>query len=448
MKLWPLHFPRSLFGRNLLLIVALIFVSEVGIITLFRQIVQEPRMTMLIDFAQTHVEAMRTALNSMTPEQRAHYMAQLDTNQTDRVLQTKVTLTGQIPITFVEPKRLVVRRFIKRLGERLGNSYQLGWQDMPEQHLWVGTHIGEYDYWFGLQTSVFASANTPLSLLAAIAAGLLSLFGAYLIQRRINRPLNALAAAAKQVGEGKRQSLKLDNAPTEIAQVASSFNQMAATLDAAENERTLMLAGVSHDLRTPLTKLRLATEILAEHSEPEIIESMVRNIAAADAVIDQFIDFARLGSDEAERLCDINELANDVAAASDRSRIKLELASLPPYQCRPIALRRAVANLVENALRYGRNKKNADDPVTLRTKMDAQSISISVMDNGPGIPPEDLEWIRQPFTRLDEARSSKPGAGLGLAIVERIAHLHRGELMIQNRACGGLEVTLFLPLKS
>ncbi|HEY8102735.1 MAG TPA: ATP-binding protein [Burkholderiaceae bacterium] len=446
MKRWPLHFPRSLFGRNLLLIVALIFVSEVGIVTLFRQIVQEPRMALLIDFAQTHVEAMRTALDSMAPEQRAHYMAQLNTNQADRILQTRVTLAGQVPASFVEPKRLVVRRFIKRLSERLGKSYQLGWQDMPEQRLWIGTRIDEYDYWFGLQTSVFASANTPLSLLAAIAAGLLSLFGAYLIQRRINRPLHALAAAARHVGEGKRQSLKLDNAPTEIAQVAGSFNQMAAALDAAENERTLMLAGVSHDLRTPLTKLRLATEILADHSEPEIIESMVRNIAAADAVIDQFIDFARLGSDEAERLCDLNELANDIAATSDRSRIKLELGSLVPYQCRPIALRRAVANLVENALRYGHNKDKADDMITLRTTMDAQSISISVLDNGPGIPSEDLERIRQPFTRLDEARSGNPGAGLGLAIVERIAHLHHGELLIKNRANGGLETTLSLPM--
>ncbi|MGZ3238124.1 MAG: ATP-binding protein, partial [Burkholderiaceae bacterium] len=227
----------------------------------------------------------------------------------------------------------------------------------------------------------------------------------------------------------------------------SSFNQMAAALDAAENERALMLAGVSHDLRTPLTKLRLATEILADHSEPEIIESMVRNIAAADAVIDQFIDFARLGSDEAERLCDINELANDIAATSDRSRIKLELGALPPYQCRPISLRRAIANLVENALRYGHDKNNVDDMIILRTTMDARSISISVMDNGAGIASEHLERIRQPFTRLDEARSGKPGAGLGLAIVERITHLHRGELLIQNRACGGLEVTLSLPLK-
>jgi len=208
-----------------------------------------------------------------------------------------------------------------------------------------------------------------------------------------------------------------------------------------------MLAGVSHDLRTPLTKLRLATEILADHSEPEIIESMVRNIAAADAVIDQFIDFARLGSDEAERLCDINELANDVAATSDRSRIKLELGALSPYQCRPIALRRAIANLVENAMRYGQNKGTADDMIILRTTMDARSISISVMDNGPGIPPEDLERIRQPFTRLDEARSGKPGAGLGLAIVERIAHLHRGELLIKNRMSSGLEVTLCLPVQ-
>lgn len=444
MKRWPIHAPRSLFGRNLLLIVALIFISEAGIVTLFRQVVQEPRMQLLIDFAQAHVGQMRSALDSMTPEQRARYMAQFNTGQTDRILQIKAVTSDQMPAPFVEPKRLVVRHFLKRLGERLGPSYHLGWQDSPEQRLWIGTRVAEYDYWFGLQATVFASATTPLSLLAAIAAGLLSLFGAYLIQRRINRPLNALAAAAKQVGEGKRQALKLDHAPTEIAQVANSFNQMAIALDAAENERALMLAGVSHDLRTPLTKLRLATEIMADNSDSEIIESMVRNIAAADAVIDQFIDFARLGSDEAERICDINELASDVAAASDRVHIKLELASLAPYPCRPIALRRAVANMVENALRYGRDDSNPDDMVTLRTVLDGERMLISVLDNGTGIPLQDIERIRQPFTRLDEARSGKPGAGLGLAIVERIAHLHHGELLIKNRIGGGLKVTLAL----
>jgi two-component system osmolarity sensor histidine kinase EnvZ len=446
MKLWPLHAPRSLFRRNLLLIVALIFVSEAGIITLFRQIVQEPRMTLLIDFAQTHVEAMRTALSSMTPDQRSQFLAHYNTDQSNRILQTEVRRVGEMPAPFVEPKRFVVRRFIKRLGERLGAPYQLGWQSNPEQRLWVGTRIGDYDYWFGLQANVFASTTTPLSLLAAIAAGLLSLFGAYLIQRRINRPLNALATAVKHVGEGKRQQLELDNAPTEIAQVASSFNQMAQALDIAENERALMLAGVSHDLRTPLTKLRLATEILADHSDPEIIESMVRNIAAADAVIDQFIDFARLGSDEAESLCDINELVNDVAATSGRTRIKLELGALAPFQCRQIALRRAVANLIENALRYGQNKLNTDDMIVVRTASNAQSISISVMDNGAGIPSKDLDRIRQPFTRLDEARSGKPGAGLGLAIVERIALLHGGRLIIKNRDGGGLEASLVLPI--
>jgi two-component system osmolarity sensor histidine kinase EnvZ len=447
-KLWPPHAPRSLFGRNLLLIVALIFISELGVIALFRQIVQEPRMTLLIDFAQTHVEAMRTALDRMTPEQRSQYMVHFNTDQSDRVLQTKVTVADNTPAPLVEPKRLLVRRFMKRLSHRLGESYRLGWQNDPEQRLWVGTRIGDYEYWFGLHATVFASATTPLSLLAAIAAGLLALFGAYLIQRRINRPLNALADAAAQVGAGKRQRLNLDNAPTEIAQVAHSFNQMANALDIAESERALMLAGVSHDLRTPLTKLRLATEILADHGDPQIIESMVRNIAAADAVIEQFIDFARLGSDEATCLCDINELANDVAATSDRSHIKLELATLVSFRCRPIALRRAIANLVENAFRYGQNRNRPDAMITLRTMMDEQSILISVIDNGPGIPADDLERIRQPFTRLNEARSGKPGAGLGLAIVERIAHLHGGRLVIKNRPSGGLEASLVLPIVS
>jgi two-component system osmolarity sensor histidine kinase EnvZ len=424
--------PRTLFGRNLLLMAALILFAELAMAFVFRQTVQEPRIARLVDFAQTHALAIRAALAEMTPEQRARYLAALSRENTTRIS------AGAPPAPLADQQRPVVRLFLNRLSRRMGPEYELGWEGAPARRLWIGTRIGSEKYWMGLDAAPFLGSLGPIFAASAAGAGLLALLGAMLIQRRINRPLRALAVAAAGVGRGERALPPLQkNAPEEIAQVDASFRQMAADLEAAERERVLMLAGVSHDLRTPLAKLRLATEILGESADPELIASMVRNIAAADAVIDQFIAFARLGSDEALQTCDLNEMANDVAKTAG-APIRMQLQPVPAVTCRPVALRRALANLVENALRYG-------SEVEMHSSMQGGRIMLSVLDRGPGIPDAELTRMRQPFTRLQEARGGKPGAGLGLAIVERIARLHRGELILRNRAGGGLEAILSIP---
>lgn len=424
--------PRTLFGRNLLLMAALILFAELAMALVFRQTVQEPRIARLVEFAQTHTMAIRAALAEMTPEQRRRYLAALARENTTRIS------AGEPPAVLAGSERPVARLFLNRLSRRMGPDYELGWEPAPARRLWIGTRIGSEKYWLGLDATPFLGSIGPVFAASALGAGLLALLGAMLIQRRINRPLRALAQAAAGVGRGERSLPPLQkNAPDEIAQVDASFRQMAADLEAAERERALMLAGVSHDLRTPLAKLRLAIEILGESADPELIASMARNIAAADAVIDQFIAFARLGSDEALHTCDLNEMANDVAKTAG-APLRLQLAPLLPVTCRPVALRRALANLVENALRYGSD-------VELRSSATDGRVTLSVLDRGPGIPDTELARMRQPFTRLQEARGGKPGAGLGLAIVERIARLHRGDLILRNREGGGLEAILSIP---
>ena len=425
--------PRTLFGRNLLLMAALILFAEISMAVLFRQTVQEPRINRLIEFAQVHTRAIRAALAVMTPEQRERYLAGLRGESTTRVI------VGDLPAEIASAHRPLARLLLTRLEARLGPGYRAAWEGPPARRLWVGTSIGTQDYWFGMEAGPFIGNFGSLFLGFAIGAGGLALLGAYLIQRRINQPLRALARAASGVGRGQMEMPPMDDAPTEIAQVAASFRQMAADLEAAERERALMLAGVSHDLRTPLAKLRLVTEILSPDVDPELVESMVRNIAAADGVIDQFIAFARLGSDEALQTCDLGEMARDVAKAA-AAPLRLQLAPLPAIECRPVALRRALANLVENALRHGGGE------VELRSEARDGKILLSVLDRGPGIPAAELQRMRQPFTRLEAARGGKPGAGLGLAIVERIARLHRGELILHNREEGGLEAVLSLPV--
>jgi two-component system osmolarity sensor histidine kinase EnvZ len=449
MKLPWIRAPRSLFGRNLLLIAALIITAELCFGILFKQLVQEPRATRMIDITQMHIGALHAALMLIAPQQRPVYLDQLNANDPKQVTINRLTALNDAPVQFEQPKRRNVTRFMRHLEEQLQpHGYRLGWQEKPEQRLWIGTRIDDSMYWYGVDADAFVGKASGLFFAFAIGSGLLALLGAYLIQRRINRPLYTLANAVAEISRGKMRPLPLDSLPLEIAQLAASFNQMSGELEATERERALMLAGVSHDLRTPLAKLRLATEILSDHCEPELIEGMVRNIASADAIIGQFIDFARLGGDEAIQPCDINELVTDIARTSGQTALKLQLTALPLYPCRVLALRRAIGNLIENALHYGAKDEGSIVSVTVCTTFSDETIFISIQDEGHGIPPEHMARLRQPFTRLEEARNGRAGAGLGLAIVERIARLHHGELVLTNRAGGGLDATLLLPAAS
>ena len=183
--------------------------------------------------------------------------------------------------------------------------------------------------------------------------------------------------------------------------------------------------------------------MLRAEADASLIESMVRSIDSADAVIGQFIDFARIGSDESSQWGDPCELAASVAqeyAGRSDCQIRLVTEEVAPLLMRPVALRRAIANLVGNACYY------AGGEIVLQVRATGQTLCIETLDRGPGIPAAELTRLRQPFARLAARRGNVTGAGLGLAIVERIAALHHGCLVLANRADGGLAATLELPL--
>jgi len=228
----------------------------------------------------------------------------------------------------------------------------------------------------------------------------------------------------------------------ELAALARSFNDMVESLARADRERAVMLAGISHDLRTPLTKLRFALEYVGPHCEPDMRALMERNIEAADRIIDQFIDFARYGHDEAECRTDLNTLVTAVvdSLAPLHQPIALELGEVSFLMLRPTAMQRLIMNLLRNALEY------AGREIVVRTSEAAQTLVLSVLDRGPGIPPAQIERLKQPFTRMEAARSGPGGSGLGLAIVERVTRLHGGRFDLLARAGGGLEARVTLPI--
>ena len=272
-----------------------------------------------------------------------------------------------------------------------------------------------------------------IPLLASMAAVLLV---GLLYLRQITRPLDRLSRAARAVGAGDH-TLRLPlTGPRELRELARSFNMMQQQISAFEAERQHLLASVGHDLRTPITGLRLRAEMI---DDDEQREPMIRTLEEMSVMVGDLTLFAR-DSLPAEPLqqTDLNALMAEICAGYAlpfRAGIPISLT------LRPVAMRRAICNLIENALRYA----GSAEPVVLRR---AETVVIAILDRGPGIAEADLQSITGPFRRGEESRSPETGGyGLGLAIAAGILRSHGGSLSLSNRAGGGLSAELRLPLR-
>ncbi|EIK94511.1 osmolarity sensor protein EnvZ [Pseudomonas sp. M47T1] len=276
-----------------------------------------------------------------------------------------------------------------------------------------------------------------------LAIGLLSTASAWIFVRQLSQPLKRLVFAARQVGQGRSVRLPISDTPSEMTEVYRAFNQMAEDVEQAGRERELMLAGVSHDLRTPLTRLRLSTEFMDPSSD--LAADMQRDIEDMDAILDQFLAFIRDGRDEAIEEVDLAQLVQETVAPFNQpqERVRLCLEPIPPFPLRRVSMKRLLTNLIGNALHH------AGDGVEVAAYVSGDNsapyVVLSVLDRGAGILEEELASIFDPFIRGDRARSGK-GTGLGLAIVKRIAAMHGGNVELRNRSGGGLEARVRLPL--
>ena len=321
------------------------------------------------------------------------------------------------------------------------------------QHLVRETIDGEAWYWASLP-----SAGTTLSVgfpvrrvgaqpfaavLASSVIGLiLALLAAAWLARRSVVPLARLEQAAAQVGRGEVTELLPETGPRELAALAHRFNEMARQVRELLAGRTTLLAGVSHDLRTPLARMRLALALLQEKPTAKLIARLENDIEEMDRLIGHVLNLAHGMEREAAAEIDLPVLLADMAAGAPDGRVQVRGT---PRPCRilapPSALRRVIGNLLDNALRYG-----GDQPVQLVGEQDGKVVRIGVLDRGPGIPPEQMSAVFQPFHRVETSRSpTTGGAGLGLAIVRQLADTHGWQVMIGPRSEGGLEAWLTLP---
>lgn len=287
------------------------------------------------------------------------------------------------------------------------------------------------------------SKMSPPPTMYLMVIGILSVTGGWWFVRHLNRPLKALQQAALKVGKGQYPPPLKEQGSSEMREVTRAFNRMNQGIRQLEDERTLMTAGISHDLRTPLTRIRLASEMLPEESD-WIRDGINDDIEDMNAIIDQFIEYARNDRSEAWETINLNTLIEDLVKAHERydtHEVILKLSKLPETPARKVALKRVLDNLIENAFRYGSHT------VAISTFFDAkaQRVYCRVRDHGPGIPDEALEEVFMPFKQGDKARGSL-GSGLGLAITRKIINMHFGGITLRNHPEGGLIAEFWLPV--
>lgn len=297
-------------------------------------------------------------------------------------------------------------------------------------------------YWVQIPLTGLEETNfSPLYFYLCLI-GLLSVGGGWWFARRLNRPLRELQQAALEVARGDYPQPLQERGSSEIMEVTRAFNRMSNSIKQLEQDRNLLMAGVSHDLRTPLTRIRLATEMMTD-DDSWVRDGIINDIEDMNAIIDQFIEYIRHHKQEVRELGDLNELIGEtIELEKQHSRpIASELTALPDIPLRRVAIKRVLGNLIENARRY------APGLITIRSGVDSRSkrVFFIVEDQGPGIPEADFERVLQPFTQGDVARGSE-GSGLGLAIIKKIVDMHGGSLQLANRPEGGLAVTVWLPL--
>jgi two-component system osmolarity sensor histidine kinase EnvZ len=422
----------TLFTRSFLLIALLILASAAATFQLYRVYEREPRARELAQQTVSIVNLTRSALVNADPVLRRNLLIELNEREGIRL----APLTGSEVLDPL-PKEPLFALVVDKVKVSLGDDTRFAYARDHVEGFWVSFPIDDDEYWVMLPRERFEPRFGLQWLGGGLALLGLALLGAWFIASTLARPLGAIAAAAREVGRGGAPAPLEEAGPREMRTVSKAFNRMAGNLAAMERERAMVLAGISHDLRTPLSRLRLALEMSG--ADRASAEAMGADMEDIDKVIAQFLAFAK-GEDEAMSQGDLAALLAEIAESYRKREqpVTLKGARVAPLRFAPLAVGRAVTNLVDNALRY------AQGPVEIDARDEGGRTVIEVLDRGPGVPEAEAERLKRPFTRLDEARSGPGGAGLGLAIVDRVARLHGGSLTLAPRAGGGLAARLEL----
>jgi two-component system osmolarity sensor histidine kinase EnvZ len=368
-------------------------------------------------------------------DERAVYQEELRT-QMDLLLS---------PVPDSLPETQVYQPYVRLLGNALaghtGQPVRMGMETRDgSSWYWIDFMSGGQRFRAGFSEQRIGIHAPPAIFLILMLGVALTLVTTLFMARRLTQPLSQLAAAAERLGQGKCPEPLPESGPDEVVTLTRTFNQMACQVKALLANRTILLAGIAHDLRTPITRMRLALEMLPPPTDPEIVASMRRAVDNMTHLVAQSLEFSRgieKNTSQPVELCElIAELVED--ARRSGGDIRWQTCSTCVRRVSPTALRRILANLLENAVRYG-----GGEPIDVACMPTGKHLTVSISDRGPGIPADELEAAFEPFYRVDKSRNSVTGgSGLGLAIARQLADNHGWSLEIRLRDGGGLVALL------
>jgi two-component system osmolarity sensor histidine kinase EnvZ len=437
-------FPKNLLNRLILIIASLIIVSQLITIKVFDYFEMEPRAESLAQEISTIVKYTKAAIQSAYPSTRLDLLQSL----------SKMSDVKIVPAYYFEnikplPDEIFLTMVVKKIKQDLGEDtiVTLNHYDIPG--IWVSFEIGDGLFWAVIPRNVFDRPFPWHWIGWGIVVFLVSISGAYFLTIRINKPLNLLINATSKLKKGLPFKKIPEDTATEFKEVTKAFNEMASNLAKSENERRFIMGSVSHDIRTPLTRMKLSLEMLPEKSG-FLKESMDQDIDEINQIINQFLDFVRGFDDEPISSLNFGNFLTEIKKQHAILGHDLKISKITRSKdipknlfidVRPLAFKRLFDNLINNGVKFSKSNK-----IELVAKLYNEKIVINVLDNGPGIPKAQREKLLEPFERLDLARGSIGGSGLGLAIANRIVMVHNGKMELINRRTGGLNVKLTFPL--
>jgi two-component system, OmpR family, osmolarity sensor histidine kinase EnvZ len=422
---------KSLRARNVALLVGIVLVGQLLAVALLYVLAIRPQAERIGGIMARNVAAISMTMDSLPAPERAKLIERINADGAIRIIDGNLE-----PPEDRSVPTLVERLFMKSFAQELGGNDIIIWQGGRAGQLWVRVKMGGQYYWISYERPKGWTPNGAL-LASFLIAVTMALIAGILIQRRIARPLQALSAAADATERDALPAALPEGGPTELAAVASSFNAMRDRLAEQDSRRTHMLAAISHDLRTPLAKIRLELAMLRD-VPPESEAMIERQLDRLDAMLAQFLDFGRGADSEAATPFDIvaalKEMLDDLEMACS-----LDAASEACVIAQPLATKRAIANILRNAEIYGA------PPIEVKVSRAGAHHIVAIRDHGPGVKETDLGRLQEPFFRTDQARSVAGGSGLGFAIAKEIATAQDGWLRASNAPDGGLLVELALP---
>ena len=436
--------PRpSLFWRTFLLLCGLIFFSVIGWLQSFRVLSELPYSQGVSQHIVSTANLTRYALVSADPLYRKDLLTILAARE--GLLISPRNATDDVQPLPNDGFNTLIEQMVTA---QLGSGTVLAASVNNVEGLWVSIDLDGDQYWLQTSDRLLDPPFGTNWLWWALAACLASLFGATLLTRHVINPLEALSRVAKELGRGQvPRPLPEDTGTIEIQEVNKSFNRMVQDLRCMDQDRELLLAGVSHDLRTPITRLRLEVELANLPDDSR--RAMISDLRQMENIVNQFLAYARR-SEEQQDIVDLGEAVHD---AMNNARLHLdssitisaEIDSGLTIKAHPIELSRAIQNIFTNAMRYGRDDQGQLSLFIRLTSQNRQA-KLIIEDRGCGLPESERERVIRPFERGDSARTGVTGSGLGLAIVDRIVRRSDGTLVLGRAQPHGLSVHITFPI--